>query len=252
MSALRILVTTGPGLKWDCAGGFQRQCDPVSAAWVRDYPEQVMVAQLSYASCPMCEIPEVAPMGLSTFGPLDNPQDQHVYLELLDKTNIDFLHTLGVHPICNQFWKYSLCNIYRLWQPDELHQLLLELVKDLLHWLLKYLKACNVKDEFGKVFTSVPRYSGLKHFSKPFYLMKSGCWQGKDIRGMIRTLVVKSAPLLDRSQDARKTAVKTASDDMVMGAVQVLCEFFLLVRQQNHSDLSLASLDDPLKRFYNK
>jgi hypothetical protein len=35
-------------------------------------------------------------MGHSTFRPLDNPQDQHVYLEILDEANIDVLHTLGI------------------------------------------------------------------------------------------------------------------------------------------------------------
>ena len=94
----------------------------------------------------MCEIPKGAPIGQPSFRPLDNPRDQHVYLELLDETNIDVLHTLGVHPIHNQFLQYPLCNVYRPWQPDELHQLLLGLVKDLLHWLVKYLKARNVKD----------------------------------------------------------------------------------------------------------
>jgi hypothetical protein len=89
----------------------------------------------------MCEIPNARPMGHSTFRPLGTPQDQHVYLELLDETNIDVLHTLGVHVIYNQFWQYRLCNVYRLWQPDELHQLLLSLVKDLLQWLLKFLTA---------------------------------------------------------------------------------------------------------------
>jgi len=75
-------------------------------------------------------------MGHSTIRPLDNPRDQDVYPELLDETNIDILHTLRVHPIPNQFWQYPLCNVYHLWQPDELHQLLLGLVEDLLHWLL--------------------------------------------------------------------------------------------------------------------
>jgi len=148
LSPLRNLDITGPGLKWDCADGFQRQCYPLLAAWVGDYLEQVMVAQVSYGSYPMCEIPEHAPMGHSTFRPVDTPQDQHIYLELLDKTNIDVLHTLGVHPIRNQFWQYPLCNVYPLWQPDELHQLLLGLVENLLHWLLKCLKARNVKHQF--------------------------------------------------------------------------------------------------------
>jgi len=252
LSPLRNLDITGPGLKLDCADGFQRQCYPLLAAWVGDHPEQVMVAQVSSGSCPICEIPKGAPMGHSTFQPLDNPRDQHVYLELLDETNIDVLHYLGVHPIRNQFWQYSLCNVYRLWQPDELHQLPLGLVKDLLHWLLKYLKGRNLKDQFDNRFTSVPQYPGLQRFSKPFDSMKSGSWQGKEIRGMIRTLAVNCAAILDCSQDAGKTAVETASDEMVMGAVRALCEFSLLFSQQNHSDLSLAALDDALKRFYKK
>jgi hypothetical protein len=219
------------------------------AAWVGDYPEQVIVAQVSYGTFPISETPKGAPMGRSTFQQLDNPQDQHVYLELLDETNINVLHTLGVHPIRNQFWQYFLCNFYRLWQPIELHQLLLGFVKDLLHWLLKYLKAGNLKYQFDNQFTAVLRYPALQPFSKPFDWMKSGSWQGKGIRGVIRTLALECAPIRDCSQNARKAAVDTASDEMVMGAVQALCEFSLLGRQQNHSDLSLAALDYALKRF---
>jgi len=200
----------------------------------------------------MCEIPKGAPMGHSAFRPLDNSRDQHVYSELLEDNHIDALDTLGVHPIHNQFWQYPLCNVYQLWQPDELHQLLLGLVKDLLHWLLKYLKARNVKDQFDNRFTLVPQYPGLQHISKPFDALNSGTWQGKEICGMIRTLAVNCAPNLVCSKDDGKTAVETASDEMVMGGVQALCEFSLLVCQQNYSDLSLKALDDALKRFYTK
>jgi hypothetical protein len=117
-------------------------------------------------------------------------------LELLDETNIDVLHTFGIHPIRNQFWQYPLCNVYRLLQPDELHQLLLGLVKDLLHWLLKYQKARNVKDQFDNRLTSVQQYPDLQYFSKPFYSMKSGSWQGNEIWGMIRTLAVNCSRIL--------------------------------------------------------
>jgi len=190
LSPLKNLDITGPGLTWNCADGFQRQCYPLLAAWVRDNPEQVMVPQVLYGLCPMCEIPKGALMGHSTFRPLNNPRDQFVYLELPDKTNIHVLHTLGVHPIWNQFWQYSLCNVYRLWQPDELHQLLLGLVKDLLRWQLKYLKARNVKNQFDNWFTSVPQYLGLQCFHKRFDWMNSSSWEGKQIWCMIRTLAV--------------------------------------------------------------
>jgi len=67
---------------------------------------------------------------------------------------------------------------------------------------------------------------------------------------MIRTVAVNFAPILDCSKDDRKTLAETASDEMVMGAVQSLCEISLLVSQHNQSDLSLTALDNELMRFY--
>jgi len=45
LSQLRHLDITGPGLEWDCADGFQRQCYPLLGAWVGNYLEHVMIAQ---------------------------------------------------------------------------------------------------------------------------------------------------------------------------------------------------------------
>jgi len=165
LSSLQILDITGPGMKWNWADGFERQCYPLLAAQVGDYPEQVMIVQLTYGSCPMCEIPKDAPMGHSNCQTLDNSRDQHIFSELLDDTNIDVLHTLRVHPIRNQFWQLPLCNVYQLWQHHELYQLLLRLVKDLLHWLLKYLNTRNFDDQFNNRFRSVPQNPDLQRFS---------------------------------------------------------------------------------------
>jgi len=115
LSLLSNIHITGPSLKWHCAHGFQRQCSHLLAAWVGNYPDQVIVVQVSYGSCPMSDIPKAVRMRHSTSWPPDNPRDQHVYLELLDETNIEVLNTVGVNPTCNQFWRYPLCNVYRLW-----------------------------------------------------------------------------------------------------------------------------------------
>ena len=64
---------------------------------------------------------------------------------------------------------------------------------------------------------------------------------------MIRTLSVNCAPILNHSKDDGKTTAETTIDEMVMGAVRALCEFSLLVSQQNYSDLSLTALHDALK-----
>jgi len=82
--------------------------------------------------------------------------------------------------------------------------------------------------------------------------LKSGSYKGKETLGMISTLAVNCTPISDCSQDARKTAAETASDEMLMGAVWALCEFSLLVSQQNHSNLSFTALDDELEPFYEK
>jgi len=114
-------------------------------------------------------------------------------------------------------------------QPDEFDQLLLGSVNDLLHWLLKYLKARNDKNQYNNQFTSVPQYPGLQHFSKPFDLVQSGTLQGKEICGMIRTLAVNSTPVFDCSKVDRKTVVDNTSDGIVMEAVPALCIFSVLV-----------------------
>jgi hypothetical protein len=51
----------------------------------------------------------------------------------------------------------------------------------------------------------------------------SGTWQHKEIRGMIRTLAVNCALILDYSQDAGKTGAETTSDEMVMAGMCELC-----------------------------
>jgi len=150
VSSFQNLDVTGPDFKWNCADRFNRKSFPLVAVWIGDYREQVMVAQVSYCSCLMWEILKGAPMGHSSFWVRDDSTDQHGYSEHLDEPNIDNLCTLGVHPIWNQIWQYSLCNVYHLWQPDALHQLLLGSVEDLLHWLLNYLEAGDVKDQFDK------------------------------------------------------------------------------------------------------
>jgi hypothetical protein len=54
LSPLQNLDITGSGMKWHCSDGFQRQCHPLFAALVGDYPQQVVIAHVACGSCPMC------------------------------------------------------------------------------------------------------------------------------------------------------------------------------------------------------
>jgi len=69
---------------------------------------------------------------------------------------------------------------------------------------------------------------------------------------MIRTVGLHCAPILHCSKNDRNTPVETASDEVVMGVVLVLCEFSLSVSQRNHSDLYLTALSEALKQFHQK
>jgi hypothetical protein len=74
--------------------------------------------------------------------------------------------------------------------------------------------------------------------------LKSGTWQGKEVHAMITTQAINSAPNIVCCTDDAKTAAETASVEIVMGAVRALCEFTLLVSQQNYLNLSLKALND--------
>jgi len=232
---LGILISLLPAwngiVEWDCAVGLVWQCYPLFAPWVGDYPQQVMVAQIPHGLCLLCEVLQGALMGHSTFRLLDSSRDQHIHVELQMYSNIDSLHSVGVHPICNQFWQYPLCKVYQLWQSDELPQLLLGLVKDILKLLLKYVKSRNGKDQFVNWFTSVPWCRSLQRFFEPFDGWKIGTWQGIEMCGIIRTLAANWSAILVWFRDDAKIAAETASDELVMGAVWTSGQFTLHISQ---------------------
>jgi len=103
LSPLWNVERTGPSLTCNCDDEFLRQCYPLWAAWVGDYPEESIITKVLYGICPMCEIAKGVVMGHRTFGTLDNARNQHIDSHLLDEINIRILHTLGVHSIRNQF-----------------------------------------------------------------------------------------------------------------------------------------------------
>jgi len=82
--------------------------------------------------------------------------------------------------------------------------------------------------------------------------MKKCSLLGNKIWGMIRKLATNLAPITDFSKNYSKPVVEAAFDEMSMVAVRALCENSLLVSLQNHSDLSIISLDDALKLLCQK
>lgn len=247
IGALKEVEIDGPGYQWDCADGFRRSCYPILAAWIGDYPEITTLTQIIGGACPICEIPKGPVMGHDKPTRKFKPRSVEEYQERLG--DVDELKQVYLQPIANLIWDYPLCNVYRLWQPDTLHQLYLGIVKDLFEWVTDYMKIRGLKAEFDARFTSVPHYPDMLRFSKPFDALKNGTWQGKEIREMLRSLGAICAPLLS-SDSPGKTSTERASDIEVMKTIRALVEFTLLSRQRAHSQISLRYLEEALKRFY--
>ena len=176
------------------------------------------------------------------------PQYSAEYQEHLDDCTNE-LKAANLRPITNLFWDYPLCNVYRIWQPDTLHQLYLGIVKDLFEWVTEYMKMQGLKAEFDTRFSSVPHYPNMLRLSKPFDALKNGRWQGKEIWEMVRSLGTVCATLL--SSDVRgKTSSERASDLEVMKTIRALVEFTSLSGLRAHSQISLKYLVKVLERYY--
>ena len=186
-----------------CADGQVRHCFPVIAAWVADYQEHVIIARVKNGACPSCEIP-VADMGHKK-GPMCGPQrEPEKYQELLEgcesvskevrDKSLQRLADRLVLPVPNPLWKYPLCNVYKLWMVDILHQFFLGLVKKLMEWLIPFLKSKKLYHRFNRRFKSIPAYPGFQRFTKGYSDVSQ--WQGKEIRTMKNFLLVAVGPLL--------------------------------------------------------
>jgi len=111
-------------LDMDWADGFWWHYHPLLTGRVRVKSEQNIIAQGSQISCVIWTIHNCVPISHPPFPRLNHARCWLICLDLFEETDIDALHTLGVHPIYNQFYQYCLSYTYWLWQSDKFHQLL--------------------------------------------------------------------------------------------------------------------------------
>jgi hypothetical protein len=109
------------------------------------------------------------------------------------------LYEAGLRSYYNNLWNYLLCNVYSLWNPDELHIFYIGLVKTILSdWLLPFLSVYQLRKRFNYRFISVPKYPNLHQFKRFFDEVNSSSWQGKELRSMVHFLLIITAPILEQ------------------------------------------------------
>ena len=119
--------------------GTVRRCFPILAAYVGDYPEQVLVSLVKTGNCPIC--PALCD-NIDDWESNLEPCDTQKIIEALNAINkgaTEFTKACanaGIKPIQCVFGKnLPFVDIYRSITPDILHQLYQGLLKHLIAWI---------------------------------------------------------------------------------------------------------------------
>ncbi|VDC01268.1 unnamed protein product [Peniophora sp. CBMAI 1063] len=134
---LRDVADAGVVLK--SGDGVKRRCHPLIAAYVGDYPEQVLVAGVKYGTCPKgtlepskfgelgkCQLHDLSTIAQALALADEDPEDGDV------EAYVAVCQAAGIKPLA-PFWKdYPHVDIYSALTPDILHQLYQGVVKHLI------------------------------------------------------------------------------------------------------------------------
>lgn len=227
-----ILLTSGDGV--------QRRCHPLLAAYVGDYPEQVLVTCVKSGLSPKCtcgakELGEEdvcpardhAAAAKAILSRDKRPQSVKAYINRCAKA--------GVKPV-NAFWTdYPHANINQSITPDILHQEYQGVVKHLVAWL-KVVYGIRALDER---FKCLPANHQLRLFHKG--ISKLSRVTGTEHQDICRVLlgVITDIPLPDPADRA-----------LVLRAVRAMLDFVYLTQYPEASSDTLDQLDDALARFH--
>ena len=218
-----------------------RRCHPIFAAFVGDYPEQVLVSCTYQGGCPKCTVPCDQLEEYEAF-PLRNLNEALNVYQLADGADTRVFHAAcrgsGLKPVYHPFWEsLPLSNIYISITPDVLHQMLQGVMKHLISWLVhpntfgaaginahcRLLPPNHHISQFPKGITTLSRVSGQEH--------KNMC---RILIGLIINLPLPKGQVPSR----------------VIRAVRALLDFLYIAQLPSHTTDTLCHLDDSLAQFH--
>ncbi|KAF8197080.1 hypothetical protein BJ912DRAFT_846556, partial [Pholiota molesta] len=117
--------------------GVARRGHPILAAYVGDYPEQILVTGAFNGDCPRCDCPNCE---LGNYPCQYQVRDLDAVHDALDQLGaLDYptiCREVNIKPIQHPFWqRLPYVNIFQSITPDILHQLHQGVVKHLIAWL---------------------------------------------------------------------------------------------------------------------
>ncbi|THU80703.1 hypothetical protein K435DRAFT_695144 [Dendrothele bispora CBS 962.96] len=225
------------GICMKSGDGVVRRCHPILAAYVGDYPEQILVTTGYYGDCPSCECPK-DDLGIY---PCPHPyRDFQAACDAAEKLGagdwVISCHDVNLKPVQHPFWEdlpYS--NIFSSITPDILHQLYQGVMKHLIAWVTDICGA----DEIDARVRRLPENHSIRVFHKGIStLSRISGTEHKQMCSFLLGVVIDIPGLSSRQSN------------LLLAATRAILDFLYLSCYPIHSDESLALLEQSLASFH--
>ncbi|KAH0603923.1 uncharacterized protein H6S33_007582 [Morchella sextelata] len=230
-----------------CADGYEPLCFPLLSGWIVDQPEHANLEDGSTSSCPRCEV-EFHILGSTRWSPTHDHEDYRESVKLFRENPenlgpMEYLVARSVKKVFNTCWGMPRVNSCDPNKPDILHNIYLEMLKQMIEWVQAFLKKHNLLEEFDKAWISIAPYPGLAVMNKAYHATIQ--WQGKKMRNQERVVLGAFTAALRNSAVTVRGEVTKA-----LKCVRSLIGFYFMARYGSHTTRILNYMESYLKDFY--
>ena len=241
---LKPLESAGVDGIWMSTGsGNLHRAHPILAAFVGDYPEQLLVTLGLNGDCPRCQ------KDRNDLGEYDNDTETNASIRDLDKI-FDALGTfdmdasqflqacasIRIKPTPRPFWlKLPFIHIYRSITPDILHQMYQGVMKHVIQWIITVLGSTEIDARCRRM----PPNHNIRVFTRGISSLSRVTGQEHDQMCRLLLGLVVDAPLPNRLSNAR-----------LLRCVRAIMDFLYYSQYSIHTDTTLELMRDALNRFH--
>jgi hypothetical protein len=239
---LAPLETAGlTGVHMARGDGRHFQVHPLFAAFIGDYPEQILSTASITGECPTCDV-EHDRLGDYESRHMTRLRDLGSVLDIYDTFEEDpagFLRacsSAGIKPVVHPFWRdLPYAHIFRSITPDVLHQIYQGTVKHTISWITEAVGA----EEVDARCRRLPPNHNLRSFTKGISTLTRVTGQEHNQMCRILLALIMDVPLAEGLSNAR-----------LIRAVRALMDFTFVAQYPVHTGDTLELLADALSRFH--
>ncbi|KAJ3915181.1 hypothetical protein F5877DRAFT_92392 [Lentinula edodes] len=224
-----VVLSSGNGIRW--------HCHPILAAYIGDYPEQMLVTCGYYGTSPVCTVSKDQLGDYPCSAELRDPIKAVQAAKLINTAEwTKHCSDADMKPIQHPFWEdLPYTDIFCSITPDILHQMYQGVMKHLIVWITTIVGA----DEVDACVRRLPARHGIRHFHKGITTLSRV--SGTEHKQMCTFLLALVTDI------PRKT---TSQSNRLLIATRALLDFLYLSCYPIHSDESLTMVETSLSTFH--